>query len=102
MEKNIQRVLEELENKNPAAIEAIEELSSYMNIGLENVARAMSPDYIIIGNKLRHFKEYLNIYDEIQGSKVLFIDKESHTTIEGMGFVISRKYLYRDRYNVND
>ncbi|CAD2077639.1 N-acetylglucosamine repressor [Jeotgalicoccus aerolatus] len=102
MEKDIEKVFTELKNNNPIALEAMDELSSYMNIGLENVARAMSPDYIIIGNKLRHFKNYLNIYDEIQGSKVLFIDKESHTTIEGMGFVIARKYLYHDRYNVNN
>lgn len=101
IERNIKKILDELENKNPIALEAINELSSYMNIGLENVARAMSPDCIIIGNKLRHFKDYLNIYEEIQGSKVLFVDKESHTTIEGMGFVIARKYLYRDRYEVN-
>lgn len=102
MEKNITRVLEELENNNAIALEAINELSSYMNTGLENVARALSPDYIIIGNKLRHLKDYLNIYDEIQGTKILFADKDSHATIEGMGFVITRKYLYRDRYTVNN
>lgn len=102
IEKNINRVLEELNNNNAIALEAIKELSSYMNTGLENVARALSPDCIIIGNKLRHLKDYLNIYDEIQGSKILFVDKGSHTTIEGMGFVITRKYLYRDRYNVNN
>ncbi|CDZ99128.1 N-acetylglucosamine repressor [Jeotgalicoccus saudimassiliensis] len=101
MDKSITKVLEELDNRNPAALDAMNELSSYMNIGLENVARAMSPDYIIIGNKLRHFKEHLDIHDDIQGSKVLFIDKDSHTTIEGMGFVIARKYLYRDRYENN-
>ncbi|MDO5360836.1 MAG: ROK family protein, partial [Jeotgalicoccus sp.] len=102
IEKNINRVLEELNNNNAIALEAIKELSSYMNTGLENVARALSPDCIIIGNKLRHLKDYLNIYDEIQGSKILFVDKGSHTTIEGMGFVITRKYLYRDRYNFNN
>ncbi|MGO1922370.1 MAG: ROK family transcriptional regulator [Jeotgalicoccus sp.] len=101
MEKSIVNVLKELENNNSVALEAMKELSTHMNTGLENVARAMSPDYIIIGNKLRHFKDYLDIHDEIQGSKVLFVDKESHTTIEGMGFVIARKYLYRDRYEVN-
>ncbi|CAD2078881.1 xylose repressor [Jeotgalicoccus coquinae] len=101
MEKGIDNVLKELENNNPVALEAMKELSSHMNTGLENVARAMSPDYIIIGNKMRHFKGYLDIDDEIQGSKVLFVDKESHTTIEGMGFVIARKYLYRDRYDIN-
>ena len=102
MERNIKKVQEELEKQNPIVLEAINELSAYMNIGLENVARAMSPDFIIIGNKLRHLKDYLHIHDEIQGSKILFVDKESHTTIEGMGFVISRKYLYRDRYNIID
>lgn len=101
MEKSIVNVLKELENNNSVALEAMKELSTHMNTGLENVARAMSPDYIIIGNKMRHFKDYLDIYDEIQGSKVLFVDKERHTTIEGMGFVIARKYLYRDRYEVN-
>ena len=102
MERNIKKVQEELEKQNPIVLEAINELSAYMNIGLENVALAMSPDFIIIGNKLRHLKDYLHIHDEIQGSKILFVDKESHTTIEGMGFVISRKYLYRDRYNIID
>lgn len=101
IEHSITNVLAELENSNPIALEAMKELSFHMNTGLENVALAMSPDYIIIGNKIRHFKDYLNIYDEIQGCKVLFVDKESHTTIEGMGFVIARKYLYRDRYEVN-
>lgn len=100
IQHNIKQILTELENKNPIVVEAIEELSSYINIGLTNVARALNPDYLIIGNKLRKLKGYLNIEEDIDGSKVLFFPSENHATIEGMGSVITRKYLYEKRYLV--
>lgn len=98
MENNISSVLNELDHNNPLVIESINELSAYMNIGLENVARAMNPDYIIIGNKLSALKDYLNIDEEILGSTIIFTQNDTHTTIEGMGSVITKKYLYQKRY----
>lgn len=98
IDSNINNVLNALENNNDEVVETINELSLYLNIGLENVARALNPDYIVIGNKLKLLQEYLNVDKEIQGSKVMFSKNNQHTTIEGMSSVITRKYLYQKRY----
>lgn len=98
MDFNINNVLRELDSNNDKVTESINELSLYLNIGLGNVARAMNPDYIVIGNTLKYLKEYLDVDEEIQGSKVVFSKNDQHTTIEGMVSVITRKYLYQKRY----
>jgi len=100
MDSNINNVLKALENRNDKVTESINELSLYLNIGLQNVARAMNPDYIVVGNKLKYLKEYLDVDEEIQGSKVVFSKNDEHTTIEGMVSVITRKYLYQKRYSL--
>ncbi|WP_411842808.1 ROK family protein [Salinicoccus sp. HZC-1] len=97
---SIENVLSELESNNEKVIESTNELSLYLNIGLENVARALNPDYIVIGNKLKYLIDYLNVDEEMQGSKIVFSKSDRHTTIEGMVSVITRKYLYQNRYSL--
>jgi len=97
---NMTTVLTELEKRNTKVKEIIDELSTHLNTGLENVARALNPDLIVNGNKLGHLKNYLDIDMEIQGSRVVFSKNNQHTTIEGMVSVITRKYLYQKRYSL--
>src|SRR5699024_12445724 len=65
MDFNINNVLRELDSNNDKVTESINELSLYLNIVLGNVARAMNPDYIVIGNTPKYLKEYLDVDEEI-------------------------------------
>lgn len=97
-EKNIANILLLLENKNPEMLSLIRDISSHVIVGVKNIIRAINPGLIIIGDKIKYLKNYLEIPQYIENTKIVFSNEDRSSTILGMVSVINERYLTNDRY----
>uniref|UniRef100_UPI003BF5291C ROK family transcriptional regulator n=1 Tax=Staphylococcus sp. LKG8-2 TaxID=3399689 RepID=UPI003BF5291C len=97
-EKNIANILLLLENKNPEMLSLIRDISSHIIVGIKNIIRAINPELIIIGDKIKYLKTYLEIPQYIENTEIVFSNEDRSSTILGMVSVINERYLTNDRY----
>lgn len=97
-EKNITNILLLLENKNPEMLSLMRDISAHIIVGIKNIIRAINPELIIIGDKIKYLKTYLEIPQYIENTELLFSNEDRTSTILGVVSVINERYLYNDRY----
>lgn len=91
-------------NNDPVALEAFNEISKYLAIGINNIVNSFNPEQVIIGNRMSAAKQWLEkpLLDSINNKSLWFSQKDlkvdfsnlhTHSNALGMAAFSAEKFL---------